>query len=165
MLTDLVQGVEFDLNADGVVEQVAWTIPGSDEGFLWLDRNRNGFVDDGRELFGNFSPQPVSDAPNGFLALAALDMTSNGGNADGLIDKRDSAYSSLRLWQDLNHNGTSEAIELSGLAQFHVEAMSVVFKEAMRRDRWGNTFRYRAKVYGMNDSRLGRWAYDVLLLH
>lgn len=164
-LSDAARGVRFDLNADGVIDQVAWTTIDSDDAFLTLDRNENGRVDDGRELFGNFSPQLTSDAPNGFLALAIFDRTQNGGNGDSLIDRYDEVYSLLRLWNDQNHNGISEPAELTRLADAGIGAISIIFKESMRRDRWGNTFRYRAKVFGIDKGARSRWAYDVFLVH
>ena len=59
-LTDAAGGVLFDIDADGTKEKIAWTQATSSNAFLVLDRNHNGTIDDGSELFGNFTPQPAS---------------------------------------------------------------------------------------------------------
>jgi len=161
-LTDPTNGVSFDLGP-GQPYRIAWTAMNDDDGWLSLDRNGNGQIDSGKELFGNMTEQPESVERHGFKALAVYDTSSRGGNGDGRIDQRDAIFSSLRVWQDINHNGKSEATELQTLLRLNIAAIDLAYRESKKTDEYGNRFRYRAKLYDGEGGHLGRWAWDVFL--
>lgn len=165
-LTNATNGVNFDLDGNGTPERLAWTTTNSDDALLALDRNTNGRIDNGAELFGNHTAQPEptgSSARNGFLALAEFDKPANGGNADGVITKADAIFASLLLWQDLNHNGTSESVELKTLASLGLAKIDLVYKKSLRTDGNGNIFLFRSKIMDDKAVQRGRWAWDVIL--
>ncbi len=164
-LTSPSDGVPFDMTGSGKKIRVAWTAAGSDTAFLALDRNGNGKIDDGTELFGNFAPQPgPANARNGFHALAVYDQPENGGNGDGWIDAQDAIYPKLLLWIDGNHNGISEPDELFTLPQLGIARISLSHQEDKWKDAFGNIFRRRAQIVTAR-SLLGKesWASDVTL--
>lgn len=166
-LTNWANGVQFDLDGDGVREHLSWTAAGSDDAWLALDRNGNGSIDSGGELFGNHTEQPVpppGESENGFLALAVFDKRRNGGNNDGQIDSRDDVFSRLKLWRDSNHDGLSEPSELKRLINTPIRVLELNYHESQRHDEHGNWFRYRAKVRDERGAHVGRWAWDVFLI-
>jgi hypothetical protein len=118
---DQNSGLLFDLNADGSPESSGWISPS--DAFLALDRDGDGLITSGSELFGNATP--LADgfrAANGFEALAELDST-----ADGTLDALDATYSSLLLWQDRNTDGLSQADELTGLSAAGIQSINLSY--------------------------------------
>jgi len=162
-MTGVSGGVIFDISGTGHPIQISWTAAESAAGFLVLDRNGDGLINNGTELFGNFTQQPPSQHPNGFLALAEFDKPENGGNADGVIDRRDAVFSNLRIWIDANHNGVSEPNELQTMDQAGITAIDLTYLSDYRKDQYGNLFRYRGRIYHQDGKP--RWAYDVFLMH
>jgi hypothetical protein len=145
-LTGLDNPVWFDIDADGEIELMSWTDHG--EGLLALDRNGNGSIDDGGELFGDSTVlADGTRAANGYLALAELDSGSFGGNGNGRIDPGDFAFVSLRLWRDRDHSGTSRPDELHTLAEAGIQQIGLEYRSSRRRDRYGNEFRYLGRAW------------------
>jgi hypothetical protein len=170
-LTSADDGVVFDLDANGTVaEKIAWTDPDGDDAWLVLDRNGNGTIDSGAELFGSRSPAyadsstPLSE--NGFDALMLLEGPTYGRSTlDQIIDARDEVYARLRLWFDRNHNGISEPDELVALADAGVLAISSEYKKVARRDEHGNKFSLMGKALFRDPEGKEVWrtVYDVYL--
>jgi hypothetical protein len=169
-LTSADDGVRFDIvgNPDDgkkikAIAKYSWTDPNYENAWLVLDRNGNGTIDNGQEMFGNYTDQPPSDHPNGFAALAVFDKPENGGNGNGMIDPGDSVYSRLRLWVDRNHDGVSQPDELFTLNSKGIKSISLRFEESKKTDRFGNLFRYKGSIVNADESYNNRVIYDVFL--
>ena len=139
------RGVSFDVNADGFPDHVQWVRPGGDEAFLTLDRNRNGIVDDGSELFGVGTPLLAGGtAPNGFVALAQYDQPLLGGNDDGAISRADAIWQELTLWVDSNADGTATRDEMRRPESFGLTSFGTIPKVRRYTDAAGNSLPYWA---------------------
>ncbi|TMO46963.1 hypothetical protein CWC24_08345, partial [Pseudoalteromonas ruthenica] len=114
-------GVLFDHNSDGTRLGTGWV--SASDGLLVLDKNGNGIIDNGRELFGDNTVIDDSTgelAEHGYKALQALDK-----NNDGIINYRDEIYRRLQVWQDKNQDGFSQADELMSLADLGIVSIDV----------------------------------------
>ncbi len=135
----------FDIDADGDLDNIGWTRSGGDIGFLALDRNQNGKIDNGSELFGSHTPLPSGQiAKNGFEALISFDQFTHGGNNNGVIDPGDTVWPVLLLWIDDNHNGRSEISEIYHLNTFDLKSISLDFLVHNRQDALGNLFKLKS---------------------
>ena len=120
-ITNLKEGTYFDLNSDGFAEKINWS---TQDGILAVDKNNNGLIDDGTELFSDyFVLNNGEKATNGFEALSQYD--TNGNNR---IDNEDNSFSDLLVWRDKNGNGISEKSELYSLDELGIEFIDLSFK-------------------------------------
>jgi len=161
-LTGTESTVLFDIAATGTPVRIGWTAAGADEAFLCLDRDHDGRITSGAELFGNATPLANGmPAQNGFLALAEYDD-----NHDGVIDERDRIWGELLLWRDLNHDGISQPSELTSVVGSGLAAISLDYRWTGRRDPTRNLFKYESKVWMMNPGGQAtpRPVYDIFFV-
>ena len=161
-LTNVADGVKFKFFPNRPPVQISWTDPAFSNGFLVLDRNGDGLISDGTELFGKLTPQPQSATPNGCLALAVFDQPENGGNGDGFIDAQDAVYDRLRVWIDANHDGISELREMHTLKELGIARIDLKYHLSHYVDEFGNEFRYRSRIWDEAGSE-HEVCYDVFL--
>jgi hypothetical protein len=161
-LTTAKKGVLFDLDADGEQELVAWTTEGSDDAWLAMDRNGNGRIDNGSELFGGRTPAHANQsepAANGFEALKFLEWAGYGASSsvaevNEVIDRHDAAFGRLLLWHDANHDGLSTPDELTLAERAGIVAINADYKTLQRfRPRKGSTIRLESTVNTVNGTR------------
>ena len=112
-------GVKFDLFADGTAINAGWVSSG--DGLLVLDRNHDGSINDGLELFGTATKLSSGQtAQDGYSALRELDL-----NKDGVISSDDAAYAELKVWVDSNSDGVSQGGELKSLSSLGIAKISL----------------------------------------
>ncbi|MBK8816867.1 MAG: calcium-binding protein [Methylococcaceae bacterium] len=111
-------GIVFDHDADGIKTGTGWVA--ADDGLLVIDKNGNGTIDTGRELFGDgFIKSNGQLAVDGFDALRDLDS-----NLDGKVDANDAQFADLKVWRDLNQDGLTQNGELFTLNQLGIAAIN-----------------------------------------
>ncbi len=121
-------GVVFDLFASGEKVHTGW-VSGSD-GLLVMDRNHDGLINDGSELFGSATVLASGErAANGYLALAAMDA-----NGDGLISSADAGWADLQVWVDENSDGVTQSGELHSLDSLGIAQMDLAATSAAIQD-------------------------------
>ena len=126
------EGAFFDYDGNGFAERTSWISPG--DGLLVRDLNANDKIDDGTELFGNYTLlKSGQTAAHGYAALVDLDD-----NLDGQLDSRDSAWNSLKVWQDTNSDGLTDSGELKTIAEVGIQSIGVTYSETATTDSHGN---------------------------
>ena len=136
--------VNFDMDNNGFKEATGWI--SKDDAFLAYDRNGNGKIDNGNELFGDKTVSVGAygytgkTAKNGFEALKEFDS-----NSDNVIDEKDKDFDKLLLWQDLNTNGLTEEGELKTLKEHNIKSIDLRYKETQI-DNNGNLIKQTSTV-------------------
>ena len=148
-------GALFDHRSQGIRTATGWV--SADDGLLVRDLNGNGIIDNGGELFGdNTRLKDGSLAKHGYAALAELDT-----NGDKVISAADAAFSSLRVWRDLNQDGISQADELRTLEESGILSLNVDYKDINKNLGNGNTLAQEGS-YTKTDGKAAQMG-DLLL--
>jgi hypothetical protein len=151
--------VRFDFLGNGNRLQSGWVAPHM--GFLAFDKNKNGVIDDGTELFGHGTKlESGNTAANGYLALAEFDT-----NNDGFVSPADKNFKDLVVWVDANINGATEKEELKSLAELNITRIGVRYSPSHRHGPntlLANDARYEARFWGpQNCGTEGCLSFDV----
>ncbi len=147
-LTSYRNGAAFDITGTGRIANTAFVTGG--DAFLAIDRNGNGIIDSGKELFGD-----QNRAKNGYAELAKLDS-----NRDGVINKFDASFDALVLFKD-NGNGKTEPGELISLKDARITEIDLTYREAHVQASGGNTLGQVA-TYRRADGSTGMTADSIL---
>lgn len=138
--TSVRDGVFFDHNNDGFSERSAWVSP--DDGLLVLDKNGNGIIDSGGELFGNNSELNNGTlAKNGYEALKEFDI-----NKDNIIDAKDSIWEDLKIWKDVNSDAKTNSSELLSMEEAEIKSISLNYRNSNHIDQYENKHKQVSSV-------------------
>ncbi|MHA6908105.1 calcium-binding protein [Ralstonia pseudosolanacearum] len=163
-ITPLSQGILFDADSDTIKTGTAWA--SADDGILVLDRNGNGTIDSGKELFGDETVLANGQkAANGFAALAELDTGSivdgvSVGAGDGVFDANDAQYANVRIWRDLNQDGISQAEELQTLAEAGITSIKLASDRA--NTNYGDAILAQSGTFTRSDGSAGQAGSFIL---
>ncbi|GEM_PF-1684585 len=128
----LKENIFFDHDGNQFAEKTGWV--GKDDGLLVADRNHDGLIENGNELFGNNTIlQNGKTASNGYEALREYDS-----NNDGVIDQQDDRWSELHVWQDKNSNAKVDEGELFSLEKVGIKSINTLYSEIKTSDQQGN---------------------------
>jgi hypothetical protein len=148
-LTDAANAQRFDVFGSGTPALVPF--PTAGDAFLAIDRNANGAIDSGRELFGD-----QHGAAHGFAELAKYDQ-----NLDGMIDVQDAIFEQLLLFGDLDADGDVRPHEFVSLRRAGISAIDLRYDEVARQLSGGNRVAQSSRFI-RNDGSTGE-AADVVL--
>ena len=112
--TGAARTVAFNVDDSGYLKNTAWL--NNSDGFLFLDRNLNGQIDGGKELFSNST---VALSGRGLNGMRWVDS-----NYDGSLSALDPVWNELKVWQDANGNGAADAGETKTLAQLSITSLN-----------------------------------------
>ncbi|EBR9811897.1 LysM peptidoglycan-binding domain-containing protein [Salmonella enterica subsp. enterica serovar Teshie] len=133
-------GIVFDHDGNLFAENTGWI--SSEDGLLVLDKNQDGKIDSGKELFGgNTELEDGTLAKNGYEALQRYDE-----NKDGVIDKNDSIWGKLKIWQDKNTDATVGDGELFSLTKFNIAGIKLDYGDVNATDSEGNKHLHKSEV-------------------
>lgn len=151
-ISDAAHGVVFDIRGKGIYERVAWPIDAANVGFLGLDKNKNGVIDDGTELVGGAL---LEGAPNGWIALAAIAPTV------GYLQPGNPLFDSLVIWIDRNRDGISTPDEIEP-ASHYLSWMALGGEVIGKKDQYGNRYQSTGLVSYVDRPDERRPVYDVV---
>lgn len=133
-----------------------WVEPGAPGHFVAIDKNKNGLIDDGTELFGD-----RGGFSNGFQSIAQFDL-----NGDWKIDSKDAIWSELLLWQDKNGDGKSSKDEIQTAKEFGLVSLNLRYKSKVQNFgeranyRQASTFKFKRGGKVMTGDLLDIWFAD-----